>query len=241
MRGRYNQFEENDLVAYVKNLTRRIEDLEKGAGIGSTAIDAGDLSILGGSLTVGPGAIVYMGPGVFGGDNATTWIFRRYDGTTALSLTGTSSGNQNWQLLDNAQNVVVSDDDSDQGLARPYLPINFELHSSTVPTVTTTSGTFVPLFTGRYLKQHPRAEVEVLANASTGATSGEVQLYNVSTGLVIDGPRSIGLGFYGSVILGPATVDGGFLSTQEIEIQARRTAGAGTIGIRVLNAYGVES
>lgn len=240
-RGRYNAFDDNDLISQIRELHRRIEDLEKGSGIGNTAIDAGDLSIRSGSLTVGTVPAIYMGPMVFGADTASGWLFRRNDGTVAFTIAGTASGNQNWELRDNAANVVVSDDDGDQGLARPYIHYHFVEHANTVPTITTTSATFVPLATGRYVKQHPYTTVEVLCRASDGSTSGQIQLYNTTTATVIDGPENITVGMYAVITLGPAVVDGAHMSYQELEIQVKRTAGAGTIGIRVMNAYGVET
>lgn len=240
MRGRYNNHEENDLVSILRDLVRRIEDLERGSGIGNTSIDSGDLTIGSGSLTVGSVPSVYFGPMVFGPDNASGWIYRRGDGSIAFTITGTAHDNQQWELQDSAGNVIVGDDILDIGLARPYIHFNFVEHANTVPSITTTSGTFVPLGTGRFVKQHPYVTVEVLCRASDGSTSGEVQLYNTATATSL-GTATIALGDYSVKTLGPFAMVGTLFSYQELEVQARRTAGAGSIGIRVMNAYGVES
>lgn len=240
-RGRYNSFED-DLVSQIRELIRRVEDLEKGSGIGNTAIDVGDLSIRSGSLTVGVAPAVYMGPMVFGPDTAQGWTLHRNDGTTAFTIAGDSSDNQNWELRDNAGNVVMADDGpADQGLSRPYLYFQFVEHSNTVPTITTSSTSFVPLATGRYYKQHPYVTVEVLCRASDGSTSGQIQLYDVSNAKIIYGPSNITLGMYSVLTLGPAEVESTYLTYQELELQVKRTAGSGTIGIRVMSAYGVET
>lgn len=243
MRGRYNDSEENDLTGIIKNMSRRIDDLEKGAGIGNTAIDSGDLAVKNGSFSVGALRNVYFGPVTSGIEVNTGWILKRADGTIAFYLAGASNDDQYWAMLDNAGNIIVSDDGgSDMGLARPYLPIPFVPHSNTVPTDTTTSGTFTSLLTGRYHKQHPYVRVEVLARASDGSTSGELQLRDGTNSVILTTtPVAVGLGAYGLFVLGPVYMNVSHMSTVELEVQARRTAGAGTIGVRVMAAYGEQS
>lgn len=242
MRGRYNNFEEHDMVSQMRELVRRVEDLEKGAGIGSTSIDSGDLSIRGGSFSVGEVPAVYMGPLGYGADTGTGWQFRREDGTVAFALTGDDIDHQFFELRDSAANVIVADDaDANQGMARPYLNIHLHEHGNIVPTITTTSTSFTPLWAARFLKQHPYVQMDILCRASDGSTSGQIQIFNTNTGLVIAGPTNITLGFYDTISLGPAQVAGLHMETIELEIQVKRTAGAGTIGIRPQFAYGVQT
>lgn len=241
MRGRYNNADNNDLVSRIAVMERRLKDLEKGSGIGSTSIDSGTLTVTDGSISVGTIPSMYFGQVLIQGSYfSTAWIFRRADATTALTLDGDTSSTQFLSHLDRAQNIVVADDGTGGiGLARPHIGINFSEHSNTVPAITTTSATFVPLFTGRYQKQHPQIQVDVLARSSNGTTPGEVQLYDVADGSALGTPTTITAGFYGALTLGPFEVAGDFMETIEIEVQALRTSGAGTIGIRVMNAYGV--
>lgn len=243
MRGRYNNAESTDLISRIADMERRLKDIEKGAGIGSTSIDSGDLSVTGGSISVGTIPSVYFGSILIDGSYFSTgWILRREDATTAMTLDGTTAGTQYLSIQDRAQNLVFADDGpGGVGLARPHIPIQFVEHSNIVPTNTTTSGTLTPLVTARLQKQQPRIIVDVLVRASTGATSGEVQLYDVGAAELLGSPTSITLGLYGVVTLGPFEFDGGFMETVELEVQARRTAGAGTIGIRIMNAYGEGS
>ena len=239
MRGRYNNAD-NDLISRLVVMERRLKDLEKGTGIGSTTIDSGSLTVTDGSISIGDIPNIYFGQILIEGTYFSTgWLFRRADATTALTLDGVTAGTQFLSHLDRAQNIVIADDGPGGiGLARPHIGINFVEHSNTVPSVTTTSGSLTPLFTGRYQKQHPRIRVDVLARSSAGGTTGEVQLYDVAAATLLGSPTSITSAFYGALTLGPFSVSGAYLSTIEIEIQARRTAGAGTIGIRVMNAYG---
>lgn len=239
MRGRYNNAD-NDLISRLVVMERRLKDLEKGTGIGSTTIDSGSLTVTDGSISIGTIPSMYFGSVLIDGSYfSTAWIFRRADTSMVLTLDGTTAGTQFLSHLDRAQNIVVADDGpGGTGLARPHLNINFVEHSNTVPTVTTTSATFVPLFTGHYQKQHPRINVDVLARSSAGGTTGEVQLYDTNTGLMLGSPAAVTSSFYGVLTLGPFDVDGDYLEMIEIEVQARRTAGAGTIGVRVMCAYG---
>lgn len=239
MRGRYNNAD-NDLISRLVVMERRLKDLEKGTGIGSTTIDSGSLTVTDGSISIGDIPSIYFGSVLIDGSYFSTgWILRRADTSTALTLDGTTASTQFLSHLDRAQNIVVSDDGPGGiGLARPHIGINFVEHSNTVPTITTTSGSLTPLFTGRFQKQHPRIRVDVLARSSAGGTTGEVQLYDVATGLLLGSPTAVTSAFYGVLTLGPVAVSGAHMATIEIEVQVRRTAGAGTIGVRIMNAYG---
>lgn len=240
MRGRYNNGIEHDLVARLVDMERRLKDIEKGTGIGSTTIDSGSLNVTDGSISIGTIPSVYFGQIIINESYFSTgWYFRRMDASTALTLDGDDVSSQFLSHLDRAQNIVVADDGpGGTGLARPHLNITFVEHSNILPTNTTTSGTLTPLVTARYQKQQPRIRVDVLARSSDGSTTGEIQLKDVGINTLLGSPTSITAGFYGVVTLGPFDVAGAHMETIEVEIQARRTAGAGTIGIRVMNAYG---
>lgn len=233
-----------DLLAMIAELRRRIEFLEKGARGGFTSIDQGSLMITSGSLTVGEEGNIYMGPVTIGGDVTPGWIYRRDDGTICFELAGAAADDQYFAFRDNDGNIIISDDgQSNQGLGRPYLPFQFYEHSNTVPVLTTTSGTFTSLQTGRFYKQHPRIRVEVLVRSSDGSTTGEVQLRNGTDNIAPIGGdvQTVAAGFYGLKTFGPHQITGNFLDLKELEVQARRTGGAGTIGVRVYTAYGVQS
>jgi hypothetical protein len=146
-------------------------------------------------------------------------------------------------VYDAAGNVVVSADAvTGQGLATPWLPVPFTSHSTTtLPVDTTTSGTFIGLLSGRYLKQHARLWAQILCRASDGSTSGEVRIVKVSDSTQIGSTGTISLGYYGLVTIGPGDVPGGHLEEMELEVQARRTAGTGTIGVRMFGAYAQQS
>ena len=239
MRGRYNNTE-NDLVTRIAVMERRLKDLEKGAGIGSTSIDSGSLTVTDGSISVGSPQSIYFGQVLLNGLYFSTgWVFRRADVSVAMTLDGVDANSQYLKIQDRAQNIVFADDGPGGiGLARPHLNITFVDHSNIVPTNTTTSGALTSLSTARFQKQHPRIRADVLVRSSDGSTTGEVQLRDPTAGVLLGSPTAITAAFYGVITLGPFTFSGAHMDTVELEIQARRTAGAGTIGIRVMNAYG---
>jgi hypothetical protein len=229
-------------VLKVKELTKRIENLEAGNRIGFTGINAGALNVNGGIFRVGTAA--YFGPVTLGSDTSNGWILRRADGRIVFQLAGVSNDDQFWGFQDNEGNLIVTDDGaSNRGLGRPYLPIFVTEHSNTVPVLTTTSGTFVSTETGRFVRQHPRVQFDVLCRSSDGTTPGEVQLWDPTKSAIIAGPTAISAGSYSLIQLGPAMIssDYGQMAAVELEVQIRRTGGAGTIGARTFRAFGLQS
>lgn len=233
-KGRYRTTAEPSIGEIIADLKRRVALLESGARAGYTSVDKGTLNIKTGSMNIGATA-------TFSDQEAPSVAFYRTDGRIAFSLDG-SDGSQSVAIYDGAGNVVMGDDKiAEQGLLRPWIPINWELHSSFAPDVTTTSGSFTPLMTGRLYKQHPRVFVEVLVLCSDGTTAGEVKLMVAATTMQIGTTIVVPAGYYGLVNLGPAPILSDHLTSVELEIQVRRTAGAGSVGIRVMSSYGVES
>lgn len=146
-------------------------------------------------------------------------------------------------IRDRAGNAVVADDTtSGQGLSRPFIPIPFGEYIE-YPTSTTTSATFVTMQRASIYKQHPKLLVRLLAQASAAGTTGEVRLWNSTTGEQIGTTLTVGSGAYIETFIGGSdgVVNGAHEDILDIDVQARRTAGAGTIGTRVLTAWGYPS
>lgn len=144
-------------------------------------------------------------------------------------------------IRDRVGNAIVADDTtSGQGLSRPFIGIPFGEYIE-APTSTTTSGSFVTMQRATIYKQHPRLLVKLLAQASAAGTTGEVRLWNSTTSEQIGSTLTVGSGAYIEGFLGPGAVSGAHEDVLDIDVQARRTAGAGTIGTRVLTAWGYPS
>lgn len=225
-----------NLLDTIMRLERELAEVRKRAGLGNAVSrgsfrfldDAGDMRI-------------YFGPVVYGGSTTTGWILKRASGGNVFELGGSAVDNQFWALRDEQGNIIVGDDAATgQGLARPYVPIPFVSGAAAVPTDTTTSATFTGLLSARYTKQHPRLKARILCRASDGTTTGEVQIVKVG-GAQIGTTVTVTAGFYGLLTIGPADVDGTHMEEMELEVQARRTAGAGTIGVRMFGAYAQQT
>jgi hypothetical protein len=169
----------------------------------------------------------------------------RDDGTTALALGdyGTTPGHTHHQaltMLDRAGNTIFAEDTvSGFGIANPYIPLGTFV-DITPPAATTTSTSFVALQWGDIIQQHARLSVSLLAQTSAG-TTGEIRL---TIGGVQVGIVSIPAGAFGQYAIGPVAWPSGtfnWLSHGTAQLEGRRTGGTGSIGVRCLGAWGVQS
>lgn len=151
---------------------------------------------------------------------------------------------QTSKVKDAGSGTGLITNDKTFGLDRPYLAWNtYPTAEESAPTVTTTSGSFVSLLTCAIEPQHPRIRVRV--SATTGAaTTGEVRLVDRATGTVLAGPLLVGAaatveGNLDGVLIAPTLSGAG--APMKVDVQARRTAGANTIGVVVIYAVGIGS
>ncbi len=238
-----------DIMDTIRGLQDRLRFLEGRAQIrpAMTQIAGGDVSVsAGGRLIVTTptgNQILYIGkqsPPHADGSDQQGFIVRREDNSVAMSVwTAAGTGAQAVQLWDSSGNVVVSDDiTAAAGLARPYLEGASWFGGTESPTYTTNSASFVTLMHSPWIKQHPRLNAYYLVKADAG-TTGEIRLIDDSSNVI--GPViSIASGsfFFGSTI---GTVAGGHESQFYLHWQARTTGGSGSIGVKGLATYGVQS
>jgi len=188
-------------------------------------------------------SVFYVGPlGEEGQYKPMSVLISRADSTAAFAVYGSTDTQQYVAMYDAEGHVICGDDIlTGRGLARPYIPVSFT--ESVYPTRTTVSETFEELFTASFYWQHPQLLVYIYVRASDATTSGEVRAMYSDGGLGVQiGSTAIcSLGEYVSRSLGPAPLPGDYSEFVEVTIQARRTAGAGTIGVRVVSAYGMQS
>lgn len=241
-RGRYNKGPE-PISRIVADMERRLRALEAGSRTGNTSIDRGTFTVRDGSLQVGPTPTVYFGPVT----DSWGWIFQKDDGTPVFNLQG-SPGNQYWAFFDDQGHIIFSDDTlSGFGLAHPYLPVPCYPHYNGTgpnPYMTTTSGTFTGAWITRTLAQQPYIFFDMLCKVTNDSTTtGEIQLRDNNNSVIADGPTVLGTNFFARVTLGPYPLFGNanYLDAMEFEVQIRRTAGAGTISVLMLNAYQHQS
>lgn len=134
------------------------------------------------------------------------------------------------------------------GLDRPYLgwnvyAFNNEAAPGDAPAYSTTSATFVPLAVCANEPQHPRLRVRVRA-VTGAATTGEFRLIDRATGTVLAGPVAVGAASaveqnLDGVLVGPVLSGAG--APMKVDVEARVTAGAASIGVLVVYALGIGS
>lgn len=179
------------------------------------------------------------------GRKQQVFVLGRDDGSLAFALAdlGTTPGHshqQNWALYDRATNILFAEDtDSGVGLARPYLSLG-PFMSNSYPTDTTTSGSFVTLQTLVGFKQHPKVWVQILGRSDDGTTTGEIRVID-QDGHVIGPVQTVTAGAYAYYNIGPAVLPGAHELAISLNIQARRTAGTGAIGVRGIAAWGQQT
>lgn len=247
---------EDWLVRRIVDLEREVRELKAGRRLEAASIGAGGVTVNGGAIDIKDGTLrlrhangtdlLFLGPGVIGAEPVRYLRIRRPDGSTVLYTYGSDDGDGFWAMYDKQDNIILSDDGaSGQGLARPYLPIPWASHSQSAITDTTTSAAFTGLLSTRYKKQHPKIWAQILCQASDATTAGEVRIIKTFTGDQIGATVTIPAtgpgGFYALRQIGPADVPGTFSEEMELEVQARRTAGAGTIGVRMFGCYAQQS
>ncbi|WFE45004.1 hypothetical protein [Verrucosispora sp. WMMD1129] len=229
-----------NLARRVRELERQVQMLTAGRRLEAASIGRGGLTVTGGTITTrDTDGNVLSRQGQLAEGWRGTWIGRA-GGGVAFFVGGEGADEGFVGIYDRAGQYIVSDDAaSERGLARPYIPI--QTGEVTVPTATTASATFVDMAAGTMPVQHPVLHAHLLIRSDDGSTTGEVRM-------TLDGEQvgevlEVAASQYAFATLGPAALPGvypyGALRT--VAVQARRTAGSGNIGVRVLTILGLES
>ncbi|GAA1977463.1 hypothetical protein [Kitasatospora viridis] len=210
--------------------------------------------ILGGDVSIGQGGrlivttpagqqILYIGkqtPSHPDGSDQQGLIVRREDGSVALTVwTGAGSGVQPVTIWDHLGNGLFAEDLVAGGLAAPYIDASGWFGATEYPAYTTSGATFATVMHLPWIKQHPKVEANYLVRCSDSSTAGEIQLVDDS-GIQI-GPTvacPAGAFTYGRL---QGAVGGAYQQRMYLHWQARTTSGSGTIGVKGLSTYGVQS
>ncbi|GIJ25488.1 hypothetical protein Vqi01_06500 [Micromonospora qiuiae] len=239
-----NAISKGDLGRRLYDLEQLVRELIAGRRLEAASIGRGGVTVKDGGTfrvkDIDGVDLAWMGLDPQSGLRGT--VLRRAGGAVAFAAFGTGAvGDSGFAALyDLAEQYVVSDDiASGRGLARPYIPV--QLGEVTIPTTTTTSGTFTDMAAGTMPVQHPVLFAHVLARASDGTTAGEVRM--TLNGEQVGEPATVDAGAFVHMYLGPATVDAVYEygHLHRVRVQARRTAGSGEIGVRVMSMHGLES
>ncbi|MGW4114829.1 hypothetical protein ACWEFJ_28475 [Actinosynnema sp. NPDC004786] len=167
-------------------------------------------------------------------------VMRRGDGTvilnTRVSLVETGKHVLAW--LDQAQNVLISDNvGSPSGLARPYLATP-AARAKFTSWESTTSAAYEELWHIRHFRQHPKVRGRIYTTTDAAGTTGDWRIRVADTGEIL----ATGLVSFaqGPTNWGPVVLIGNHLSDITLIIEARRTAGTGSVRIEHTYTAGVE-
>lgn len=216
-------------------------------GAGGLRVNGGDITIdNNGSLIIRGGEFELIDPNgeriVFLGtlaNGAVGWTFRYDDGSPLFNRQGTP-GQQLFAFWDPAGNIIISNDaETGFGLGRPWLALPLPQPTGVSHWQSTTSGTFGAIGRSIAVVQHPRMRAEFSAHAEAG-TTGEVRMtvHGQQMGDVVtvsDGAFETG-GFDEAV---PEGID--FSDGVVVELQARVTAGGGSVSGVTVGLYGAQS
>lgn len=190
------------------------------------------------------------------------YVFSRENGVPVLEMQRTNDTveDQAWALYDNAGNPIVSEEVFFHGLKRPCLEHPFQPVAPAFGTAltcgpygierTTSSAAFETLFAYDGKRQNAFLDLKFSAHCSDGTTAAELRVVNLDTGLALPDLFQpipwLGVVPAGTTtpwILDPAFTQGVIYelpvgATMRLGVQARRTAGTGTVTVAVASSIG---
>ncbi|MEF9883436.1 hypothetical protein [Streptomyces sp. P9-A4] len=225
----------------IRSLEREVRELR-----GRSQIRPAMNQVLNGNVTVGEGgALSVMGPGgaetlrvgkLFPSTGEFGAVIRRDDNSIAF---GVYRGNapttqpQALRFLDADGHEIFAEDTVAHGLARPYLPLPIPTEEDVTRWPRTTSTAWTTIGRSAGIVQHPRLKIYA-AMASSAGSSGQIRFL---VGGTVVATASVGQPLVTEAAVPSYTYEGEF----EFELQARITAGTGTVYGMTRFLYGVQS
>lgn len=242
-------------------LQRQIEGLRSERRAAATTIGDGDLRLAnGGALVVDGGELLLLdtdgsvlfraGVQSFGDRGVAIY---RDSGLAAIEVTKSSAGlPQAVRIRDSAGNEIISEWPFGTGLGKPYLPMPAypvtapAAYGPHGPEVTTTSATWVTLWSMRTTQQNPLWRPRLVLKCSDGTTTAQVRVVK-EDGTTLLNDFFTGPSWVGNVPLlstaylthSPFVIIGGAYGadvTRHVQVQV--TAGAGTVSLAIPCATG---
>ena len=218
---------------------RRLQQASVGAG-GLRIVDGGRLAMdtPDGQRMVDIGAI--EDPAFNHGDGTAQqamWL-RREDGSVffaCFASGGPGSETQAWTFYDRGGSIVFAEDtNSGAGLARPYLPLTAPVSNDPATWPRGAAATFTAIATSYNTRWQPRMRVFALTSV-VGTATGEVQF-------AIDGnPWGAAVTAGTPLDVTDVIPDVGIGRQFQLDVQARRLSGTGSIAAQVFMIYGCQS
>jgi hypothetical protein len=181
-------------------------------------------------------------------------IFRRADGTEAMSIRSLIAGGPQVMRMYDRQGGVITGGAllSNAGFDVPYqdLPFHPVDYTSGALAQSTSSTTFAATHEHRGYRQNPAFKPQFMVKCSDGTTSAEVQVYDVNGSVYLGGflgspathtitvpagTTTFTLFEFSSALLLPGSATGQNL---HLQIHVRRTAGAGSVSVAPVRTVG---
>ena len=169
------------------------------------------------------------------------WILRRDSGEPAASCkTNVVGGLQSWDWDSRVGDGIVSDDAvSGDALATPWLPLGAFMPADATRWPSTAAAIYTDIYVLGNYRQHPKLLVFGYVYAPVG-TNGSIRV--TVGGTVLGTPVAIvGSGAVVSFQIGPVATVPGWHTYLDIRLQAKVTAGAGTLALVPILAIGTQS
>lgn len=238
-----------DAIKYIKQLEKRIENLERSQRIGNTSIDNGSITVNNGSIvSKHPNGAELFRSGTgetilpFEVDPTQGYVTRisRASGQKVFETFSSEAGDEARATFYDRENNEIFGDDYliGRGLGRPYLHVNAVTMSDYLNPpliVTAASYTGAYLITGHF--QHPAIGIAVRIKADVG-TAGNVRVQDTFFGNTI-WTSAIASGA-DTILNGTGNLPGlrGYGQDHNFELQVQRTVGAGNIRVLLMHVYG---
>lgn len=246
----------------VKALRREVESLRNERRAAATSVETGDIRLTNGGSLVVDGGDVFMldadGDVVFRigpqphGDRGLT--IARDDGTEALSVRKPLPGfAQRVELFDRNGIGIFSEGALDGGIDKPYLNIPTQPYLATPGPVnvgphgferSVTSNTFETTHVATWRRHNYLTRWRWRIACSDTATAAEVRVVvngahlGPYLGTPWTGVRAAGTTTYDEVLSARLDLPGAYLDTMVATVEARRSAGTGTVSVALVEARG---
>lgn len=184
-----------------------------------------------------------VGRHIAGTDDADGIFMRRPDGSTALWIwSRVSDGYGYTGIYDQNGNVVFGDDGgSQQGIARPWIPLPFAQTSEmTNPPVgrRATGTTHNVVYSTIVPMQHSWMHFDGYVHTFVGGATAEIKFENLTTGITMYTSATVTSGYItGDFPIGNYT----FGETMQVDVTIRRVGGTGDVGLTLLAVEGRQS
>ncbi len=224
-----------DLLTRIKALERQVRELRRGT-LNNATISQGGLEV----RTPDGAVIMRAGEFTYGSQAARGLIIFRSNGTTQARFFDVPGGGGYWSMFDEQGSAIFSEDtNSGFGIATPYLQVAAMPYSEVLsPPQSTTSATFTRLHRLHFQLQQPWLRTQLICQTDA-STTGEVQLAVAGVPVTASpAPLDAGISEYRTV---DARIEGDQRSFQYVDVEVRRTGGAGAVRVAVAFASGRQS